>query len=297
MSTFYFSIPNLLTIKIASDKSFELSNTDEMLLRGYIPGIVRLDAVPEHVDLAIEHIESPVKKFIQEAHRVIIQDSWNGLFSADVYHLLYGMVRLELLKRNLFPIHAACIGRNDEYILVVGHSGAGKTSVLLKLLQDASIKIFSGNKTVMQFENKHLLAVAGTPTITIRGSDKSKLDDLKIADHVEYWERYAFMLDASRYESAPSVKIKAIVMIKLNDYAEENKTVNPASALHTLYPFFLDSVNADIVLRDLNDVFIGNPPDGTQKVLVEHLKHILETVPVYSFIGSSAFVADHLSQL
>jgi hypothetical protein len=297
MSTLFFQIPNQLTMKITSDRELSFTSTEYLLLKGYIPGIVQLDSEPSNVDLVIEHTESEDKKLIQGENTVKIYDTWKGTFSADLYHLLYGIVRVQFIKRKLFPIHGACVGK-DGYVLIVGHSGAGKTSVVLKLLQESDLQVFSGNKTVVSFDsNGKLMAVAGTPTITIRGSDKSKLDDLKIDDHVEYWERYAFTLNPERYSKELVVPIKAIVIVKLNDYTQENKKINPLSALHNLYPYFLDVVNADVVVSDTDDVFVGTPSKGTEKYLVSHLRAVLKDVPVHSLIGSSSFVATEIQKL
>jgi hypothetical protein len=297
MSTLFFSIPNQFSMQISSDTDLSFSHSEQLLLRGYIPGIVFLDSEPAMVDVVIEHTESKGRKLIQEGSYVHIFDTWNGEFSADLYHLLYGIVRVQFLARSLFPIHGACVG-NNGYVLMVGHSGAGKTSVALELLKDPAVKVFSGNKTVVSFvEDSALVAVYGTPTITIRGSDKSALNDLRITDYVEYWDRYAFMLDSARYAAGHTVPIKAIAIVRLNDYTEECRKMHPVSALHTLYPYFLDAVNADVVIGGAEDVFIGTPPLGTQKYLVAHLKAALENLPVYSLIGSSSFVASTMLQL
>ncbi len=297
MSTLYFSIPNQFSFRISSNQDLSFSKSEYLLLKGYIPGVVHLDSEPKNIDLVVEHIESDEKKLIQKESYVQIFDTWKGTFPADLYHLLYGIVRVQFLKRNLFPIHGACVGK-DGSVLIVGHSGAGKTSVILRLLEDSETKVFSGNKTVVSFDQDNkLIAVAGTPTITIRGSDKNKLDDLKISDHVEYWERYAFMLSPDRYTNQTTVPIKAIVIVKLNDYMEESKKLNPLSALHNLYPFFLDVVNADVVVGDTEDVFIGTPPQGTEKYLTTHLKASLWDTPAYSLIGSSSFVSSEILKL
>lgn len=297
MTSLFFSIANQFSVKISSDTNLSFTDSEYLLLRGYIPGIIHLDREPEQIDVFIEHTETEDKKLIQEENRTHIFDTWNGVFSADVYHLFYGIVRVQFLKRKLFPIHGACAGK-DGYVLMVGHSGMGKTSVVLKLLQDAGTKIFSGNKTVVSFaSDSKLIAVAGTPAITIRGNDKSKLDDLKITDYVEYWERYAFMLDSGRYAKDITVPIKAIVTVRLNDYEEGSKKINSLSALHALYSYFMDTVNADVVMGDVGDVFLGTPPAGTEKYLVSRLKQLLKNIPVYSLVGSSSFVADEILKL
>ncbi len=297
MSTLFFSISNQFSLKISSNNDFTFGKSEYLLLKGHIPGVLQLDSEPKQVDFVIEHVESADKKLIQKENFVQIFDTWKGTFSPDLYHLLYGIVRVQLLKRNLFPIHGACVGK-DGYVLIVGHSGAGKTSVVLKILEDSGTKVFSGNKTVVSFDQDNkLTAVAGTPTITIRSSDKNKLLDLKISDHLEYWERYAFMLSSDMYANQASVPIKAIVVVKLNDYMQENKKINPLNALHNLYPFFLDVVNSDVIISDTENVFVGTPPQGTEKYLATHLKAVLHALPVYSFIGSASFVASEILKL
>lgn len=330
MSTLFFSIPNQLNMKISSDRDLTFTDSEYLLLKGYVPGLIRLDSEPTHIDVLIQHTESDDKKMVQEeiraqrddgdttVSRVQICDTWKGIFSADLYHLLYGIVRPQLLKKKLFPIHGACVGSfsnsynglsnaksdQDGYVLMVGHSGAGKTSVVLKLLQDenASIKVFSGNKTVTSFtvnnaSDTTLQAIAGTQTITIRGSDKEKWNGFASGEHVDYWDRYAFMLNTDKYATSTTVPIKAIVIVRLNDYVEESKKINPLSALHALYPHFLDVVNADIVMSVTENVFIGTPPEGTEKYLVSHLKSVLQNMPVYGLIGSSKFVAGEILRL
>lgn len=297
MSTLFFSILNKISIKISSDKDISFTESEYLILKGYVPGLVRLEEQPACIDIVVEHVESGEKKMIQDEGKVIIHDIWNGVFPGDLYHLLYGLVRVRLLKEHLYSVHGACVG-NDDYVLIVGHSGSGKTSVLLKLLQSSETKIFSGNKTVVSFDSATgPIAIAGTPTITIRGNDQKKLIDLKINDHVEYWGRYAFMLDPDKYPKETSVPIKAIVIVRLNDFDEERKKLDPSSSLHSLYPYFLDVVNADVVMAGLSDVFMGAPSQDEGLYLVSHLKKVLETIPVYSLIGSSSFVVDEILKL
>ncbi len=296
MSTLFFSVLIRLKIKITSNRDLAFGDTEYLLLKGYVPNICQLKSEPKKVDVFIKHTESKERKLIQKEDYIHIFDTWDGVFPADLYHLLYGIVRVQLLKRKLFSVHGACVGK-DGCVLIVGHSGSGKTSVVLKLLQDKGVKVFSGNKTVVSFGSDKLVAVAGTPTITIRSADEKKLKELDVSNMVSCWERYAFTLSPERYENKKSVRVKAIVMTRLNDYEKEYKKINPLSALHNLYPFFLDVVNADVVMSNAEDVFIGTPPKGTEKYLAEHLKRVLENTPVYSLIGSSTFVADEILKL
>ena len=296
MSSLFFSVQNKFSIKISSDKDIDFSNKAELFLKARVPGIMVLNSEPAQVDLLIEHHESSEKKLIQEDARCTIYDTWNGVLPDDALYLLYGMIRAHLLKMNLYPVHAICIG-NEEYILVLGHTGVGKTSIALNLLQNKTMKLFSGDKTIVNFSEDGLFAVAGTYTMTIRSCDKDKLVRLGIKDEVTYGERLAFALEEDKYCSEKEVHIKAIVLARLNDHLPELKQETRLGALHKLYPYFLDVVNADIVLSTIDEVFTVNLPMGIQKRLVRSLKQLLETTPVYSLTGSSDFVSDQILQL
>lgn len=296
MTKLFFSIPNCLTIKVSSDKDLVFGHNELLILKGYIPNVVKLETEPSQIDLVFEHTESEEKKLIQKDNNIHIFDTWRGAPSDDLYHLLYGMVRVQLLKRKLFPIHGACVGK-DDYVLIIGHSGTGKTSVVMKLLEDKNIKIFSEDKTVVSFDSGKIIAIAGTPTISMRDTEKNKLGEQKISDYVELWGRYFFTLSPEKYETRQSVDIKAIVMMRLNDHIRECKEISLPSSLHSLYPLFMDAVNADIVVSDANDAFIGVPPEGAGKYLVGQLKIALKSLPVYLLIGTSDYIANEIVKL
>ncbi len=292
----FFSIPGNLTMKVTSDNNLSFGDSEYLLLKAYVPGITLLNLEPDHIDLTVEHIESEEKRLVREESRIHIFDTWNGMFPDDLYHLIYGIVRVEFLKRSLFPVHGACVDIHGQ-ILIIGHSGSGKTSVVLKLVESGKAKIFSGNKTVVKFDQaQELISVAGTETITIKNSEKGKFTHLEIRNPVELWNRLAFTLDRDSY-SAETKPVRAIVLVRLNDAVEENKKLSELSALHSLYPYFLDVVNADIVMGGTEDVFVGTPPKGVEKYLVSHLKNVLNNLPVHSMAGSASFISSEILKL
>ena len=297
MTSYHFSVKNYFSLTLTSDQYFAFREADLLLLRAYIPGIERCDAPLPSADIVIEHCESSDKSLTQGEGVVHIHDTWDGAFPASMNHVLYGVARLHFLKHKLYPVHGACVGNEDGAVLIVGHSGSGKTSLLLHLVQHHGKKVFSGNKTTVSLDGETMLAVAGTPTITIRGSDRHHLDNLNVAEHVERWGRYAFLLDAEKYLSAPAVPIKAVAIVRLNDHQEEGKKLEGLSPLHSLYPFFMDAVNADVISGDGQQVLVGTPPEGTQEHLASNLLRLLPDVPVYSFVGSAGFVAGNIAQL
>ena len=269
----------------------EFDVREKVLLEAYLPGVNLISEPDRTPDITIEHEQSESKKLIQDKNRVLISDTWKKEFPSDFYHLLYSIARLEFIKHNLFPVHAACVGK-DDYILVVGHTGVGKTSVVLELLKNKNLLLFSGNKTVVSFKlNGDMEAIAGTKTITASHKDIERhLGDK--TEIVQYGNRTALLLDNNTDKSG---RIRAIVLVSLNDGVSENNLIESTSALHRLYAYFLDTVNADTVFGE--NVYVGTPLLWTQEKLAQNLKEALSKIPAYSIKGSIDFVCDSITKL
>lgn len=189
-------------------------------------------------------------------------------------HYLYGLARLEFLERFLFPVYAARVGNDAGFVLLVGHSGDGKTTTALKLIREQAFRLFSGNKTVIGFSQGTMTAVAGTRAVT----------------EVTATGRRIFNLEKTEYETQTVVPIRCIVKLRLNDGAKTAKQLKPISALHTLYPFFLDAMNADVILGKGERVVPGNPSQAVREYLATELMKALEIVPTYTISGSLSYV-------
>jgi hypothetical protein len=190
-----------------------------------------------------------------------------------------------------------CVGDDRGYALIVGHSGAGKTALSLALLRAGEKRLFSGNKTVVSFsEEGSLWAVAGTKTTTIKAVDKARYSNF-IGEGVDYWSRFAFFLDDAYQSSATKVPIRHVVIARLNDGVEEGSLLSPTSALHALYPFFLDKVNEDILLGSGLGLLDGSVPVHMKRWLMERLQRTLGGTRVYSLAGSLDFHIKTISSL
>ena len=290
MKNIYLSLLNNIYAHILSDNDLKIDGTVELLAKAYIPGLNFLKSKPRKIDIMIKHVESKKARLVQNGSQVVIYDRWKNSLPLDMYHFLYSVLRVELLKKQLYSVHAACVG-DEEYALIVGHTGVGKTAITLGLLKKG-LKIFSGNKTVISFENE-LCAIAGTTTMTLRSAD-SKLYAQEIKQMIGYGDRCAFLLKNNRYSTTASVKIKRIFIVRLNDGVSECRKLSPISALHTLYPYFLDVVNADTIMCNGKSIFIGRPPVGAEEYLSKMLSRTLFKLPVYSVTGSKTFVIENV---
>ena len=292
MNSLYFRFPGNLVFNLISKKPFIFEEKEQLLLKAYVPGAEIVDISPRSVDLVIELKNSKQKKILQTQEKILIFDNWVNEIPLDFYHLLYSLVRKEWLKKNLFSVHAACLGKN-KYILLVGHSGAGKTTIALELLKKGKTSIFSGNKTLISFDRQaNIKVIAGTKTVTTIFST-AKIN-YPIPKNSKYQDRIAFTPKEFTQQIKP---IKAIVLVGLNDGVKEKNKLSHNSALHKLYPFFLDVVNADTILCDGKEIFTGLPPKGGQRFLARSLETALKKIPVYSLKGSLPFVVENLKKI
>jgi hypothetical protein len=275
-----------------------------MLLRAYLPGFSLSpqydDSEGEHgtPTLSIRFEHSRKKQLVQSAGEIVLRDRWSSEDPGsllDFIHLLCSAARVLWLQRGMYCVHSACVGKDERYVLVVGHSGTGKTSIALNMAAERLFKVFSSNKTLISLTGSKMKAKAGTRTITTRGADAQR--HLAGVTGIAYAGRWAFKLPDDMYASIDPVTIAAVALARINEGADNCSELSPESALHSLYPYFLDQVNADTVLCGGREVFCGTPPAGCQSRLSAALAKTLKRVPVYHVTGSVPFITKSLGGL
>jgi hypothetical protein len=292
MHVYNLSLPADLHVRLELPYPVFDDPNARLLLGAYLPGTHFSFEPPVTPTLSINFRQAQKPRVIN-GRKLIIYDTWNGQASLlDFIHLIYSACRLHWLQKGLYPVHSACV----DDLLIVGHSGAGKTSTALRLASKGG-KIFSGNKTLLKIgEDGRLVAVAGTHTITGKAGDAEKHLPA-IGEKVGYVGRSAFLLDPKMYSLATEVAIRRIAFVHVNDGADAFTQLEPLSALHRLFPFFLDAVNADAVVCAGNAVLPGTPPRGTQKSLTEQLLPALQqNVSVCAVTGSMSFIENALEE-
>jgi len=279
-------------VSIESPDIDSSTKINSQLIGSYLPGVELVDNAVS--DYAVHYHESNEKELIREDGRVIIKDNWHGQISLDLWHLLYSIFRLNYISHNLFPIHASCVGR-DHMSLLVGHTGMGKTTLTLRLVNDFGWKIFSGNKTFVKFDSG-IIAAAGTKTISIRSSDSQKYPNL-FKDETVFSNRTAFDLPDHFLSTDSQVAVKSIFQVRIDDGQNQTSEFLHPSSLHMLYPFFIDSVYADTVMCDGNHVFSGNIDDKSKDLLSRSLKNSLNYVKVFDIKGSVEYLLNQITAL
>jgi hypothetical protein len=292
-SEHYLSLPGNLHIAITSDRELPLGKKDELVLGAYLPDVKVLNSAPNTVDMTLHHVESADVSLAIGDDEIEIHDTWNQTFSGDVPHLLYSVARSLWLERGYYPTHAACVG-DTSFTLMPGHSGVGKTTAALEAVTHHGQKLVSGNTTLVQFgEAGGIQAIAGTKTMTLKTEDfeRGEYNSLR---SVEYGNRTAFELAGDMLVNEPK-DIGRIALVRLSDGHTEWSELSPLRALHTLYPYFLDTEYADCIVGQGKAVYLGDSPPAARTQLTAKLGHVLANIPVGSGMGSAQFLAGKIA--
>jgi hypothetical protein len=299
-SDFFFSLDGNRTARFTTDASISLSDAQILMMGAHLPGLKSIDKV-EKTDIQITHVESSESSLIQNGTQVILKDQWSNKLSPDFVHLFYGVARISWLEQGILPIHAAAVGNDKEYILLVGHPGAGKTSITLQAASNLGLKVFSGDKTLIKLENdtdSSMTGIGGTAVMTLRQEDLVRWPNLE-QKVTKVGDRSIFKLDSNQYTTSGAVKIKAIVLVQLNDGAAKFQKLSTISSLHTLYPYFVDTERADVILAGGNALLDGNPKEVAEVKtrIVPALRNSLMKVPAFQAVGSLSFVVGKISEM
>lgn len=270
-------------------------NLDESqyLAGAYLPGVKIVDDPDRSPDFTVNLVDSETKNLLEDDRSLTLKDSWSGRNTLDQWHLLYSLFRKSYLQKTDCPVHASCVGL-DNMVLLAGHTGVGKTTVTMRLLNDLGWKIFSGNKTVV--DPVKMTAVAGTKTISIRQADIAKYPKLQ-NNAVNYSNLTALFLDPSHYDPRQEVPLKAICILRIDDGNDQTVELTYPGSLHALYPYFLDTIYADTVLCDGRAVYSGEVERDIKERVSSSMSKSLQSIKVLNLRGSVKYLVETIKTL
>lgn len=275
LAAYDLSLPGGLTARFNTVSP--LTAREKQLIAAHVPGVGFGSARSKASTLTVTQGVAAIPALYDGGDNVRFDLPPQDGLPMDMVFLLYGAVRRALLAKNLYCVHAACVGDTDGHVLIAGHSGAGKTTLTQALIDRHGMTLFSGNKTVVRFDGKGgLSAVAGTRTMT--ALDKGL-------------NRYAYELPSEAYTKAKDVPVRRIALVRLNDGVEEAQDLQPLSAMHHLQSFFMDAVNADVVVGG-GHILDGNAHKRVREELVRGLMGM--EARVQKFAGGLDFLCRHV---
>jgi hypothetical protein len=288
MHTYNLSLPADLQVRLMLPYPVFDDICARMLLGAYVPGVKFAYEPLNAPVLTVAFRQSDKPRVVRRARQVTMYDTWKGQASLlDFIHLTYTLCRLAWLQKGLYVVHSSCVGD----LLLVGHSGVGKTSTALRLAAKGG-KVFSGNKTLIEItHDARLIAIAGTQTITAKAKVAEQHMPALGQDKVEYFGRNAYVLEPGMYSAEPQVELKRIALVHLNNGADSVSELEPLSGLHRLHPFFLDAQNADAIVCGGKAVYPGTLSRKEHAALAARLLPALEKLgTVLAVTGSMPFV-------
>lgn len=242
--------------------------------------------VPSHLTLSIHFQEDNNNSLNMKHNKVFIKGNWNQDTKNDIPHLAYALFRQCCINNNMYPIHSIVV---NNYLLI-GHSGQGKTTLVLEAINQ-KCEIFSTDKTVVEFKEKHLMANLGTSVISVRKHLSHLINENK-TPILEQNERVL----CTYHKTLIQPNIKKVILFNLTNTREIPLMVEKLSsqnALHQLYPYFLDIMKQDVLLSN-NLLFESNIKTESKNYLINNLKTWLKTHEVYFYSGSKECVIQAL---
>ncbi len=293
-----FSLAGSLLLLFSNNADVPFNEAEMIRLETHLPGVAVCINQKLPPDLIVEHREGNVFSYYQSSNEVVLTEPWNGTLSADFVHLLYGAARRHWLETGIFPVHSACVGTDEKgYVLIVGASGAGKTSTSLYCAQAKGQKIYSGDKTLIKIsDDLSMLALGHTQVFSIRAENAGRWNSM-VESSYDQSGRQVVKLKKKYLTQKEEVQIKAIAMIQLNEGNESLQELSPLSALHTLYPFFLDVERADVILGEGKALLDGNISLEAKTREVSKLAGSLKNIPAYRLTGSLDYVCSHIAEM
>jgi energy-coupling factor transporter ATP-binding protein EcfA2 len=295
---YFLNLPGLC-LKVETPEPVFAQEKARMLAAAYLPGLSFGEESAVNLTICFEESQTPGLEVKERV--IILSDAWAGEGSLlDLIHLTYSAALKLWLAQGLYCVHSACLAKAPDFkeaTLILGHSGCGKTTLALALAAKGN-KIYSANKTLIAISPEgKMLALAGTPTITRKQEVESAIAVGSEAA-LDYVGRRAYALASDAYSREQAITITAIALARLNDGVAEREELSSLSALHRLFPFFLDKVNADTVLLGGKTVFSGDLPleeDRQVKTkLALALSKSLPSLSVTTLAGSLDYVSLNL---
>ena len=140
--------------------------------RNVIPGLeVKSDISPHEQSLCILRHDKTGLYYDPEAQKAyLFGNTADFIDGQGIAWISYWLMERQKQENSLFTLHSSALTLNGRGVLLLGHSGAGKTSIMLNLCQKYRATIVSNDLTVVHHNvsNDQLSLVDGTKEIRLR---------------------------------------------------------------------------------------------------------------------------------
>lgn len=221
---------------------------------------------------------------VQDYH-ILIKGLWNNSSKQDIPHLAYSLLRQYCVDHEIYPVHSIGI----EHTLFIGHSGQGKTTLALEAIKE-NLSVFSTDRTLLNFAQGELFSRLGTSLLSVRTKNINCIDYNKTPALIGYTGERE--LCYYRQENQPNL-IHSIILFQLTEEPLFIEKISSTSALHQLYPYFLDVIKQDVLLSQ-SLLFCGYNSNHTKQLLACHLESWLKHHNVSFYSGTKKDIIQYL---
>lgn len=275
---------------------------DLILADAHLPGVI-VSKNPRKKGTCIRIIEflpSAIQKIKKNKKKIQIFDQIDLKVPIYVFHLIYSIFHTHWLKNNIYSVHSTCISLNKYNILLIGHSGFGKTSTSLNLLKNYNFKLVSSDRTLLKInKDGELVPIGGTKVITYKHKDLNiNIPTDMLKKGTNYVDRKVEIVSPKYIYDGYPKKINLIAMIRLSNFHKKISNLPPFEILVSLYPYFLDYWNSDALLFGGLEIYDGTniEPEIKKRTLAELRKLILKN-KIISISGPLEYICNELNGL
>lgn len=285
---FYITVYNILvrvcTNEINVREYFRTNLFSRHMLPAYSYSEDMSNGIPD-VDLTITNGSSrPMIKF-KDGHYFV---SYNDI-CRDICHLSYlvlYVIQVCMQRRGLYYIHSAAVDIGGSGILLLGDSGAGKTTATLLACRDFSAHIIGDDSAIIGEKNNMAVTLAGNDTLFCRErySEAFSYDDM----------------NKNYYMSAPRCKESSVVkmIVSLTPYCENKTYKNTGQGLRKLLDLMSLHI-AGIGYYYLPDRLIYPNMDNSAFAKERFLfaDRLISSVDVYELYGDRMYIMEGCREL
>lgn len=187
-------------------------------------------------------------------------------------YLGFWMMEAQRQAESMYTIHSSALAIESKGVLLLGHSGAGKTSILLGLGSRYNCEVISNDLTIVAHNpnSRNMMLIDGTKEIRLRlASVKARLPhliDLFPDSNQSPWEtKVVVSPEMIGIKSATGARIlKSAFVIHLDAHESDNLLIHKTEEIairHTLYEDMSRIVRGNAIsLFGVNNNILGYTP-------------------------------------
>lgn len=299
---FYFCdvFGNYVKFKVGDHQA--LTDHELLVIKAHLPSITVCENVGtgKTCIMSIEFYPSSIQRIETRGKFIRISDKLKSEIPLYVFHLMYSVFHKKWLRDGIYSVHAACLSRNKHTILLVGHSGFGKTSISLRLLKQYGFKLVTSDRTLLKI-NKHgeLVPVGGTEVITYKSKDLN-LDvysDIFVSGTSYVDRKIKKIFPTHVFDGIPK-KVDFISFVRLSDFNKDSNHLDTFEAIVSLYPYFLDYWNSDALIFEGLELYNGTDFDiKTKQTALLNLRKVVLKSSIISISGALEYITKEIDAL